>query len=133
MDIDSAQPGTSLFHRSLTISWEAVAAYLTAVEDNGAVYAAEGIAPPLAVAALVMAQALDAIDLPAGTVHTSQEVEFTAPIPTGAAIACSATVAQNSVRRGTRFVALDIVAEADGRCAVAGRVSLAIPEPEAAG
>jgi acyl dehydratase len=130
MDIATAEPGTTLFKQRMTISRGAVDAYVSAVEDGNALYAAENIAPPMAVAALVMAQALKAIELPPGSVHTGQELEFSAPVPTGIEIACTATVSQNSVRRGTRFVALDIVGEVDGQCAVAGKVSLAIPETE---
>ena len=133
MDITSVEPGTSLFNRTMTVSQGAVRAYVDAVEDANALYEAEGIAPPMAVAALMMALALEAIDLPAGSVHTSQELEFAAPVPIGSAVECSAAVSQNSVRKGTRFVAMDVVGEAQGRRAVAGRVSLAIPEAEGSG
>jgi len=84
--------------------------------------------PPMAVAALVMSQALKAIELPAGAVHIGQELGFQAAVNVGADVDCSARVVQNSVRRGTRFMALEITAGVGEAKALTGRVSLAIPE-----
>lgn len=130
MDIANIEPGTKLFDRTMTLTDGAVDAYVAAVEDGNAVYGSEHVAPPMAVAALVMAQALEAIELTPGTVHTSQELEFCAPVPIGCEVHCAATVSQNSVRRGTRFVGLEIVGETEGVRAVVGKVSLAIPGAE---
>ena len=60
--------------------------------------------------------------------HTGQELTFSRPVAMGSAIRCSATVAANSVRRGTRFLTLDLRGERDGEAAVEGRAALAIPE-----
>ena len=130
MDLATLEPGSELFSRRIAMTGDAVAGYLAAVEDDAEAYAQEGIVPPMAVAALVMAEALKAIELPAGAVHTGQELGFLAAVDVGAEVQCTAKVVQNSVRRGTRFVALEITADVGDERALTGRVSLAIPEEE---
>ena len=131
MDLPILEPGRTLLHAPLTISPQEIDAYLSAVDDDADVYRAEHLAPPMAVAALVMASAMRAVGLPAGAVHTGQELDFAAPValgPDGATLDCLASVAQNSVRRGTRFLVLEITADVQGRRAVTGRISLAVAE-----
>jgi acyl dehydratase len=130
MDLSTLVPGSELFSRLISMTDDAVSGYLTAVEDDGDVYAQEGVVPPMAVAALVMGEALKATELPAGVVHTGQELQFLAAVDVGAVVTCGAKVLQNSVRRGTRFLALEISAKVGGEQALVGRVSLAIPEEE---
>ena len=130
MDLNTLEPGHSLVEREIVITAAMADAYINAVGDTDALYAEEGLVPPMAVAALVMAEAMDAVSLPAGTVHTGQELTFSLPVETGSTVRCSATVAANSVRRGTRFLTLDLRGERDGGSAVEGRAALAIPETE---
>jgi acyl dehydratase len=130
LDLSTLEPGHALFARRIAITGDAIAAYLDAVEDDGQAYAAEAIAPPMAVAALVMGEALQAIELPAGAVHTGQELTFQAPVPVGIEIECAGKVVQNSVRKGTRFMALEITADAGDIRALMGRVTLAIAGEE---
>ena len=130
MDLAALEPGQTLCERDVALTEERVARYLRAVGDDAAVYAELGVAPPMAVAALAMAAAMEAVALPAGAVHTGQELAFTAPAPVGASVRCVASVGANSVRRGTRFLALDLRAASlpDGAPLVEGRASLAIAE-----
>ena len=130
MDLSLLQPGSVLFTLQLPVSLGAVQAYVEAVADGNGVYFEEQVAPPMAVAALVMARALEAIDLPPGTVHTGQELSFTAPVALGIEMTCQATVAHNSVRRGTRFMAIEFTGDTAQGIAVSGKVSLAVPEQE---
>jgi len=133
MDLAILETGQTLLRAPLTISPQEIDAYLDAVDDDAEVYRAEHLAPPMAVAALIMASAMRAVALPAGAVHTSQELDFAAPValgPDGATLDCLASVAQNSERRGTRFLVLEIAADIQGRRAVTGRISLAVAESE---
>jgi hypothetical protein len=130
INISTLEPGQTLFSAPLTVTPEAIDAYLGAVGDDADVYRAEGLAPPMAVAALVMTTAMQAVALPAGAVHTGQELEFTAPVALGSTLDCGATVAQNSVRRGTRFLTLEITGDVNGTRAVTGRISLAVAGQE---
>lgn len=132
MDLSTLESGHELFSQRIALSDNAIADYLAAVEDDADSYAAEGLAPPMAVAALVMGEALKAIELPAGAVHTGQELAFEAPVDVGSDLVCTAKVLQNSVRRGTRFIALEITADTGNSRAMTGRVSIAIPEEEEA-
>ena len=128
MELNTLEPGHRLVDREIVVTEEMAGAYVRAVGDDCALYAEEGLVPPMAVATLVMAEAMDAVSLPAGTVHTGQELTFSHAVAMGSAVRCSATVAANSVRRGTRFLTLDLRGELDGEAAVEGRAALAIPE-----
>ena len=130
MDIHTLEPGQMLADREIVVTAAMADAYLRAVGDDCALYAEEGVAPSMAVAALVMAEAMDAVSLPAGSVHTGQELTFSRAVPAESALRCTVSVAANSVRRGTRFLTLDLRAEQAGEAAVEGRASLAIPEAD---
>jgi acyl dehydratase len=133
MDLATLEPGNKLFSRRITVTNDSVAGYLAAVDDDSGAYAQEAIVPPMAVAALVMGEALTAIELPAGAVHTGQEMVFEAAVEVGADVDCSAKVIQNRVRRGTRFMGLEITADVGDTRALTGRVSLAIPDDSESG
>ena len=128
MDLSSLELGQALCERDVVVTSDRAALYIDAVEDDSPLYAAQGLAPPMAVAAIVMAAAMEAVELPAGAVHTGQELAFAGPAPIGASVRCVASVAANSVRRGTRFLSLDLTGSAEGERVVEGRASLAIAE-----
>ncbi len=60
-----------------------VAGYLAAVGDPSPVYGEHGLAPPLALAARTLGQLLDKLSLPAGAIHSLQELEALGPIRPG--------------------------------------------------
>ncbi len=128
MDLNTLEPGHTLAEREIVVTASMADAYVRAVGDECSLYADEGLVPSMAVAALVMAEAMEAVSLPAGTVHTGQELTFSRTVAVDSAVRCSATVAANSVRRGTRFLTLDLRGEVDGGAAVQGRAALAVPE-----
>ena len=134
INLSTLEPGKNLFSGPMTLSPQDIDAYLGAVGDDADVYRAEGLAPPMAVAAFVMATAMRAVALPAGAVHTGQELDFAAPVPLGSGgivtLDCAGTVAQNRVRRGTRFLTIEITGALNGTRAVTGRISLAIADAE---
>jgi acyl dehydratase len=55
---------------------EEVKAYLEAVEDRSSIYEEEDIVPPIEIAALAMTAMSSGLDLPAGAIHVSQDLEF---------------------------------------------------------
>ena len=125
MDLSTLQPGQVLFSYSMAVEPEACAAYREATQDG---CEAEGnVVPPMAIAALVMSEAMRALELPAGAVHTGQEVEFLNPVPEDVPVECSSSVVQNSVRRGVRFLTLELQASCAGVPTVSGRASIAVP------
>ena len=130
MALDEFDPGRTLCVRESAVTADLVAGYVAAVEDDSPLYGAAGLVPPMAVAALVMAAAMEEMRLPAGAVHTGQELTFARPVPIGSLVRCTAVVASNGVRRGTRFLTLDLTGAVDGVPAVEGRTTLAVAEEE---
>ena len=132
MDLSTLEPGLVLLSKRITITAAAAAEFRSAVEDSAELYADERLVPPMAVAALVMGEAMRAVELPGGAVHTGQELEFLAAAPENAELACTASVAQNSVRRGSRFLVLEIRGELRGEggaeTVVAGRATIVVAE-----
>ncbi len=128
MDLTTVEPGQTIFEGPMTISHADAVAYRLAVEDNAPLYEQEHVVPSMAVAALVMGAAMSAIQLPAGAVHTGQELEFARPVAEGTQLSCRATAVQNSIRRGTRFLVLDIEGADGSEVAVRGRATIVISE-----
>ena len=110
----------------MAISADEAALYLSAVGDDAPLYAEEGVVPPMALAAMVMAATMRAVELPPGAVHTAQEVEFARPVAQGADLACTATVVSNSVRRGTRFLVIEMRGVDGGSPALSARATIVI-------
>lgn len=125
VDFDALTPGQRIVDKPLAISATVADAYRHAVEDESLLDGA--LVPPTAVAALALAAVMDAVSLPAGAVHTAQELEFTAPVPPDAPLQCTAEVAQNSVRGGARFLTLQFKVSNAGVAALTGRSSILIP------
>jgi acyl dehydratase len=111
--------------------------YLEAVEDHTGAYGegADGPAwvPPLAVAALTLRAVLEQVVLPAGALHTGQEVEFRRPVPVGSSLQPRARVAQRSEMRGAviSVVEFDVAEEGLADPAVIGRATVMMPPQEA--
>lgn len=111
--------------------------YLDAVEDRTGAYdvGPDGPAwvPPLAVAALALRAILEQVNLPAGALHTGQEVEFRRPVPLGSLLRPAARVAQRSEMRGAviSIVEFDVAAEGSSDPSVVGRATVMMPPQEA--
>jgi len=110
------------------LSRDHVARYLDAVEDTNAVYLDRGLAPPLAVAALALGSLLEVIELPAGTLHTGQEVEARAGVPLDAALSLAGRIAQRSERAGMviSVIEFDVTPERAAAPALSGRSTVLV-------
>ena len=111
----------------------AVCDYLEAAEDAAlpALCRDEGQAwaPPMAVAALALRGLMEAMGLPPGAVHGSQEFEFRRPVVVGERLASHAWVAHRSQRSGWLALAVETeVTDAAGQAVLAGRASVLIPQ-----
>jgi acyl dehydratase len=126
VDFYTLTPGQQIVDMPLAISAAVADAYRHAVEDSASPDDGAFV-PPTAVAALALAAAIDAVSLPAGAVHTAQELEFAAPVPPGASLRCTAEVSQNSVRGGVRFLTLQFKVSNGGVAALSGHSSILIP------
>lgn len=115
---------------AVSLTRDAVAAYVAATQDESA-YAASGAVPPLAVAALALRRLLEACSLPPGSLHTGQELEFHAAVRPGEELTMTGAVAQRSERAGMAIVVVEFtVSRSDGAPVVTGRTTVMAPQEE---
>ncbi len=120
-------------HRFSELSFQArageVAQYLEAVKDANEIYLERGLAPPLAVAARALGKLLELIELPAGTLHTGQEVEAHAKVPLDATLTLRGSIAQRSERAGLIISVIEFAVTPAGsaNAAVTGRTTVMVP------
>ncbi len=82
----------------------------------------------MALAALTLGGVINDLRIPGGTVHAGQEIEFYEAVPLGETIDCKATVVQNSIRRGMRFMVVRLMVEnGDGRKVMEGKSTIILP------
>lgn len=113
--------------------WEitpaAVREYLAAVGDTLPIYRDAQFAPPLLLAARVVGILLDQLSLPAGAIHSLQEVDTLAPARIGARVSASAQVAPAQERGGMRFLTVNYtIADSAGRDLMRGRTTVLLPD-----
>lgn len=114
VDYAALKPGREISYRSYDLDPDTVARYVNAVGDESRLMTgADGgaLAPPMAVAALGLRGVIEELDIPGGTLHTSQELEFNGPVRVGEALECHATLLQNSVRGDRRFIVVELAVE----------------------
>ncbi len=98
--LEDLVPGYAFPPAKISIDAARATAYLKATGGEGEPSGASGTVPPMAVAAVAMAAMGEAMDLPAGTVHVSQEVTFHRPARIGEVLISRAMVTRR-VNRGT--------------------------------
>ena len=130
IDYSKLETGQELSSQSFTLDANAVGNYVAAVSDTSNPAASDGtpLVPPMAIAALALSAVIGALQIPGGTIHASQELGFGAAMPVGAALDCKATLAQNSVRRGWRFLVVDMEARSeDDSVVLEGKSTIMLP------
>ena len=111
----------------MTIDARRVRAYLAAAADALPLYEADAVAPPLAVAALALGALLEAVALPAGSLHVNESLQFLRPVPLGATVECHAVLAQRSQRGGMIVSVIDSQIMAAGDLAISARATVMSP------
>ena len=128
MELGLLGPKQILSDEDLVVSQDEVKEYLGAIPDSSKEYIDYQIVPPLALVAFALARAMKILSLPAGTIHTGQEANFSAGIKIGDLVRCTIQMEQNSTRNGFRFVKLGLsVSDGTGE-GVRAVTSLIIPE-----
>ena len=130
IDYAALSPGHRFPGESLSLDADAISRYTDAVGDHTRLASADGkpLAPAMAVAALSFRGVLQALDLPGGSLHVAQELEFVRPVAVGETLQCQATLQQNSVRRGMRVMVVRLEAtDDDGRPALTGKSTVMAP------
>ena len=95
--------GQSIELGSWTITEELVKSYLEAVGDNQELYLDLGLIPPLALCAYALGALLDKLALPAGTIHSIQELEVVGAAGFGQEIYGEAVPERPRRRGGLQF------------------------------
>ncbi len=105
-----------------------VSTYLKAVEDTSYPYQDTSLVPPMAIAAYAMAALSRGICLPPGTIHVSQEFEFTKAVRVDDTLTSYARVSRKWGRG--KFHILDIginVCNQDRKTVLTGKTSFMLP------
>ena len=133
MSVDYSQliPGQEISSRTFVMDGDAVARYKEAVGDTNLVRSADGrqeLSPAMAVAALSLGGVINDLKIPGGTVHAGQELDFTNAVAVGETLACSASLAQNSVRGEWRFLVVNLkVNNSEGHSVMSGKSTIMLP------
>ena len=130
IDYSNLETGRLLSKQSLTLDAKAIGDYAEAVDDTSNPTAKDGtpLVPSMAIAALALSAVINALQIPGGTIHASQELGFGAALPIGASLDCTATLAQNSVRRNWRFLVVNMEATSEsGNVVMDGTSTIMLP------
>ncbi len=128
-------PRFSVGHRfpaqEICLAPERVRQYLVAVGSESPLYHGDSkLTPPLAIAAWVLAGLIEAIGLPPGSVHATQEFSFMDTAAIGSTLNAEAEVVQAAVRAGMDVIVVEIRAAHAGRPVLTGRSMLMMPTGE---
>lgn len=134
VDYANLKPGQVVSQQACVLDAATVARYVEAVGDQtaaGPVLDAGGGAryvPAMTVAAISVRGVVNDLQIPGGTLHLGQEVEFTGAVKVGETLTCRATLAQNSVRGGQRILVVTLAVEAGGsRTVMTGKSTIMVP------
>jgi acyl dehydratase len=107
-----------------------VSLYLEAVKESNDLYRTEELVPPMAVTAFAMSALSQAVSMPPGTIHVSQELDFVNLVRTGDTITCHSKVSRKVDRGGLHLMNIDItVFNQNEEKVLTGRVGFVLPEP----
>ena len=120
---------------SYDLNVETISEYLEAVDDTSSLYyqpnnpqALTGLIPPTAIATYAMKMLLQRLELPAGSIHASLELEFLKAIEIGTRIICNAKVSQKWQRGKFNFLTIDLsVLDQSKEPVQSGKVGLILP------
>ena len=113
---------------SHTLRPQDVALYLESVGDESALYRADGYVPPTALVAYALAALFRAINLPAGSIHSAQELSVSRPVASDEDVVFRIRLTRNTTMRGMRFLSVEFTGEdADGWHVIDGRSVVVVP------
>ena len=121
--------GAAIDLGSWTLSEESVREYLNAVGDDLAVYAEAGLVPPLTLCAYALGAMLEKLSLPAGTIHSIQEMEAVSGVAVGEVIRGEAVPERPRSRGGLRFMTVGYtLCNGSGEVVQRGKTTVLTPE-----
>ena len=87
---------------------ELISSYITATSDTYEGYTEGKLVPPTAVAAYALAALANEMEIPPGTIHTSQEIASIAPVRINDTITIHARVGSKRSRKNMEMMSIDI-------------------------
>ncbi len=124
--------GAAIELGSWTLTEETVGQYLDAVGDDLGVYGEVGLVPPLALCAWALGAMLEKLSLPAGTIHSIQEMEALAGVAVGDVVHGEASPERPRSRGGLRFMTVGYTLKNEaGDTVQRGKTTVLTPEGEA--
>jgi len=110
-------------------SEHSVLEYLKAVDDTSPLYIQLNVVPPVAIVAHVICEILSKLDLPSGTIHTGQEINFMGMAQIGQNLHCLIDLSRPLARQEwTHISAKFLVKNDSGINILTGRTSVMITE-----
>jgi hypothetical protein len=115
--------------QSYKLDYSTISNYLEAVRESNDLYSREGFVPPMAVGAFAMSALSSAMAFPPGTVHVSQEFNFTGLVRVDDTITCFSKISRNHERGGMHLMATDLtVLNQNQEQVLTGRVGFVLPK-----
>jgi len=108
LEIYSLQPGTIISNQFFEISEDNLDSYLRATGSTVLLESAKFKIPSIAIAAWALGATMKAISLPEGAVHISHQITASKSVRVGEKVNCLSKIMQNDIRRGVRFLKIEI-------------------------
>lgn len=114
-----------------TVTEDKVKGYLEAVDDVQELYLELGLAPPLALCAYALGALLDKMSLPAGTIHSIQEMEVVGATSIGQEVYGEAAPERPRYRGGLKFTTVVYtLRDGEGEVVQRGKTTVLTPAGE---
>ena len=84
-----------------------IADYVSATDDSSQIYMENKVVPPLALSSKVLGRLLEVLHLPAGTIHSLQEIQSLESVSIGERIEGLASVSQTRRRANFEFTTVE--------------------------
>ncbi len=113
---------------SYTVATEALSTYLNAVEDKSETFKDSNFVPPMTLAALAMAAMGKQMELPAGSIHVSQQYSFNGLARNGEQVTSYASVKRNIERSKLHMLTIELNIENERKeIIVSGETGFILP------
>jgi len=125
------ETGSTVSDQKYTLTQREVDLYLDAVQDDSVRHlngSGTQLAPPMALAALSLRGVVIDLQIPGGTLHVDQEMEFKDSVRVGESLRCIASLASNNVRGEWRFMVVNLsVLRSSGDEVMEGKSTIMLP------
>jgi len=129
--INSLQSGTMIANESFEITEEDLVCYLNAIGSSIPLSSSKLNIPSIAIAAWSLGSSMKAISLPEGAVHISHQISSSRSVCVGARMNFLSSIVQNELRRGVRFLKIEIKVTEGDRPIIKQVATITIKESDA--